>query len=358
MTSFAGILKRHKTSCARVRDRYRLRAGLVIGLLLCAACAPAAPDPTVTPPTAAPSVTPAPALPLRPTQTPRPVRPANTGTPRPTPTRWPLSLLLTPGEGPPPATLDPALIGRIQARDGSGGAVGAGYTLVGRSVQGRPLVARSFGSGERLLMLVGGMHGGWEANTVALVDELIAHFDAFPDDVLPGMRLVLVPAANPDGLLRGRTPEGRFNTNGVDLNRNWGCDWSAEAVWRDQPVDAGPYPLSEPETMALAETIRLLRPSAVVFYHSAAAAIYAGNCAGGRVSDALAAALAEATGYSHGAAFSAYAVSGTAANWADGLGIPALDVELETWTSSEFERNLRGVMALQRWLTGGSGEAP
>ena len=329
-----------------------LIAAFVVGLLLLnAACAPAAPDITVTP-TAAPSVTPAPALPVRPTQTPRPVRLASTSTPRPSPTRWPLSLLLTPGEGPPPATLDPALIGRIQARDGSDG-FAPGYTLVGRSVEGRPLVARSFGSGGRRLMLVGGMHGGWEANTVALVDELIAHFEAFPEDVLPGVRLVLVPAANPDGVLRGRTPEGRFNTNGVDLNRNWGCDWSAQAVWREQPVDAGPYPLSEPETMALAETIRLLRPSAVVFYHSAAAAIYAGDCDGGRVSDALAAVLGEATGYSHGAAFSAYAVSGTAANWADGLGIPAADVELETWTSSEFERNLRGVMALQRWLTGG-----
>ena len=297
-------------------------------------------------------MTPAPALPLRPTQTPRAIQPASSATPRPTPTRWPLNLL-TSGDGPPPGTLDPALIGRIQARDGSMTLDDAGYTLVGRSVEGRALVARSFGSGERLLMLVGGMHGGWEANTVALVDELSAHLTAHPEDVLPGVRLVLVPAVNPDGLLRGRTPEGRFNTNGVDLNRNWGCDWSDEAVWRDQPVDPGPFPLSEPETMALAETMRLLRPAAVVFYHSAAAGIYAGDCAGGRVSDELAAVLGEATGYSHGAAFSAYAVSGTAANWADGLGIPAADVELETWTSSEFERNLRGVMALQRWLTGG-----
>jgi murein tripeptide amidase MpaA len=161
-------------------------------------------------------------------------------------------------------TLDPALIGRIQARDG---ASAAGFSVVGHSVEGRPLVARSFGSGDRLLMLVGGIHGGWEANTVALVDALIAHFAANPDDVLPGVRLVLVPAANPDGVLRGRTPEGRFNTNGVDLNRNWGCDWSPQAVWRDQPVDPGPHPLSEPESQALAETIRLLRPSALLFYN-------------------------------------------------------------------------------------------
>src|SRR5690606_33536768 len=141
---------------------------------------------------------------------------------------------------------------------------------IGSSVEGRPLVARSFGSGSRVIMLVGGMHGGYEANTVALIDALIAHFEANPTDVLPGVRLLLIPAANPDGLPRGRTPEGRFNSNGVDLNRNWGCDWSDTAVWRDQPVNPGPFPLSEPETTALANSIRQWRPAAVVFYHSAA----------------------------------------------------------------------------------------
>jgi hypothetical protein len=70
----------------------------------------------------------------------------------------------------------------------------------------------------------------------------------------------------------------------------------------------------------------------------------------------MSAVLGEATGYHYGAAFSAYPVSGTASNWADGLGIASADVELVTWTDSEFERNLRGVMALQRWLTGTSDE--
>lgn len=318
------------------------------GLLLCvalafSACAPAAPVPT---PTAAPSPTPVPAQPLRPTQTPRPVLPQRTSTPRPTPTRWPLNLLDA-ADSPPRVTLDAALIGRISV---SGAAGNGAFQTIGQSVEGRPLLARSFGSGDRLLLLVGGIHGGWEANTVALIDELIDHFTAHPADVLPGVRLVLVPAANPDGVLRGRTPEGRFNSNGVDLNRNWGCDWQATAVWRDQPVHPGPFPLSEPETVTLADMIRTLRPAAVLFYHSAAGGIFAGDCATGGVSAAMSAVLGEATGYSYGAAFSAYDVNGTAANWVDGLGIPAADVELATWTSGEFERNLRGVMALQRWL--------
>src|SRR5690606_17003771 len=113
-------------------------------------------------------------------------------------------------------------------------------------VDGRAIIARQFGHGPRTLMLAGGIHGGWEGNTVTLVNELIAHFEANPQDVLPGVSLLLIPAANPDGLVRGRTEAGRFNAHTVDLNRNWGCGWSAEAQWRDQRVNPGPEPFSEP----------------------------------------------------------------------------------------------------------------
>jgi hypothetical protein len=45
-------------------------------------------------------------------------------------------------------------------------------------------------------------------------------------------------------------------------------------------------------------------------------------------------------------------VSGAESDWADGQGIPSADVELSSWTDSEFDRNLAGVMAIQRWLVG------
>jgi predicted deacylase len=225
---------------------------------------------------------------------------------------------------------------------------------LGYSVEGRALTARRFGEGERVLMLVGGMHGGWEANTVDLIEALSAHFEAHPEDIQPGLSLVLVAVANPDGLPHGRSEAGRFNANGVDLNRNWGCEWSAEAVWRSQRVNPGVTAFSEPESRALAESIRTLRPAAVLFYHSAANGVYAGECDGDMTADseALAAVLGEATGYRYGQPFSAYTVTGTAPNWVDGLGIPSVDVELRTWTDAEFEANLRGVLAVQRWLLG------
>jgi hypothetical protein len=224
--------------------------------------------------------------------------------------------------------------------------------VIGRSVEGRDILAYRFGTGERVLLLVGGIHTGYEANTVLLIQEMIEHFQRAPGDVLPGVSLILIPAANPDGLLRGREAAGRFNANGVDLNRNWACDWSPDARWREYEVDPGPRAFSEPETQALAVLIRQLQPAVVVFYHSAARGVFAGGCDGDHGSQALAAVLGAAANYPYGEEFTAYPVSGTEANWVDGQGIPSVDVELTTTQNSELVRNLNGVMAVQCWLVG------
>lgn len=222
----------------------------------------------------------------------------------------------------------------------------------GRTARGSDLIAWRLGTGPARLLLVGGIHAGFESNTVALVEALLRHFQANPGDVLPGMTLVLIPVLNADGYVLGRTLEGRFNARGVDLNRNWGCGWSSEAVFRNLPVNPGERAFSEPETTALAALINDLRPAGVLFYHSAANGVFAGACEGDGVSGALAAIIGDATGYPYGDSFADYVVTGTAANWVDGVGIPAADVELATAQGTEFERNLRGVMVLQCWALG------
>ena len=222
--------------------------------------------------------------------------------------------------------------------------------IFGQSVQGRDIRARRLGEGQQLIMLVGGIHGGAEVNTVTLVEALQDHFEDNPGQVLPDITLLFVPQLNPDGVALGRVAAGRFNANGVDLNRNWACNWQEEAFFRDQQVGAGSAPFSEPETLALGALINDLRPAVVLFYHSAADGVFAGDCGGGGVSAAMAEVLGQATGYPYGQSFSEYAVTGTAPGWVDSLGIPAADVELSTANDIEFERNLRGVMALQCWL--------
>lgn len=322
-------------------------------LIFMAACQPTsvlptlAPPPTVTRqslPTSRPTITPHPVTGSLPTSLPSPLPTVITASPVATiPPVQPV--VIQPASTiPPGATLTATpVLTRIPD---------ANAFSIGRSSEGREILAWRFGTGERILLIVGGVHAGFESNTVLLVNELITHFQSTPASVLPGMSLVLVPVLNPDGLARGRRSEGRFNANGVDLNRNWGCGWSAEAYWQTNRVDPGVRAFSEPETQSLANFVRQQPPASAIFFHSAASGVFAGRCEGQRVSEALAAVYGEASGYPYGEPFSAYPVTGTAASWMDGQGIPAVDLELSGTRDTEFVRNLRALMAVQCWLSG------
>jgi hypothetical protein len=222
----------------------------------------------------------------------------------------------------------------------------------GTSAEGRELRGLRIGTGARILMLVGAVHGGFETNTSALIEQLAAHFRDHPADLLPDVSLILIPSLNPDGVSRGRVLEGRFNANGVDLNRNWGCGWEPVAYFRDQVVGAGDAPFSEPETAALSALIQSVQPSAVLFYHAAADGVFAGDCGGDVGSAAMSEAYGRAAEYGYEDGFSRYPVTGTGPAWVNSIGIPSADVELASATDPEFDRNLRGVMAVQWWLVG------
>jgi hypothetical protein len=220
----------------------------------------------------------------------------------------------------------------------------------GKSAEGRDLLAYAFGRGQHILMLVGGVHTGFEANTVDLLQRLREHYQRVPADVQADVQIVLIPVLNPDGLQWGRQLRGRFNAREVDLNRNWGCDWSEDAVFRDMAVSAGTAPFSEPETQALASLIQEVQPSAVLFYHGAANGVFAGRCEG-NYSDDLARVYGDASGYPYGDAFNGYRITGSAPAWVNSLGIPSADVELATADGTEFMRNLRAINSVQVWLS-------
>ncbi len=330
--------------CVKMRGSSRrypaLGAGLIlISLLIMLTACTTAPAPTI-PPTPSPTITPAALATSRPTQTPRTIA-TWTATPAP-PT-------VTPSVTPVPAspvviTLAPSTTPTPDNR-----------LNIGQSTNGRQIVGYRYGDGDRVILLVGGIHGGWEANTVRLMDELRDHFTATPSDIAPGFSVLIIPTMNPDGLAAGADITGRFNGNGVDLNRNWSCGWQPEAVWREGPVDPGLRPFSELETQAMAAFIAQLQPEVALFYHSAADGIFAGDCplrVGGWRSGQMSAVYGDAAGYTYGRAFSAYPVTGTAPSWVDGLGIASADVELSSSSETQFERNLAGVLAVQCWLQG------
>ncbi len=234
----------------------------------------------------------------------------------------------------------------------------------GRSTQDIPLTVAQFGAGERVILLVGGIHGGYEWNTILLAYDMIDYFTANPKEIPDDVTLYIIPSANPDGqytvtFRTGRigredipvgtdTSWGRFNGNGVDLNRNWDCNWSPEAYWRDRVVSGGSAPFSEPETAALRDFILEIEPESVTFWHSAAGAIYASWCGEDVFTSSvtLAEIYAQASGYPVGGGFSAYPITGDAGNWLATQGIPTIAVEFYTHTDTDWSQNLAGVQAL------------
>lgn len=238
------------------------------------------------------------------------------------------------------------------------------HEVIGMSVEGRDIEAFTFGDGDTHLLFVGGIHGGYEWNSVLLAYEFIDLLDAAPDTLPEGLTVSVIPSLNPDGVHRivgkeGRfaasdipdgadQSQGRFNANGVDLNRNFDCKWQATSTWRSREVSAGTEPFSEPESQALRDFVSAERPDAVVFWHSQANAVYASECENGILPQTLAVmdAYAEAAGYKAVETFDSYAVTGDAEGWLASIGIPAITVELSTHETVEWEKNLAGVQAL------------
>lgn len=218
---------------------------------------------------------------------------------------------------------------------------------IGQSWEGRDIWAWQFGDGPTSIVLVGGIHGGAEANTTRLAELLVSHFYQNPAQVLPGIHLYIIPTANPDGLARGSSLAGRLNARQVDLNRNWGCEWADTAYFHKTPVSPGPRPFSEVETLTLRAFFLTVAPDAVLFYHSAANGVFMGQCGDlAPGTDWMGPLLDAATGY-RVRKFTAYEVSGDASNWLAERGVPSAVVELLSRDQPEFDRNLAGVMALQ-----------
>jgi protein MpaA len=277
-----------------------LAACCLIGLLV----ATPAPQPPRTP-TTRPTTTSTPP----PTSTPAP-QPTATATPPPTPTASP--------------TPEPIL---------------ARPTLIGRSSEERDIVAYALGSGPINVAIVGGMHGAAEANSAVLVWAVLHFYEHQPDAIPPSVTLLFLPVANPDGLVNGT----RELTNGVDPNRNWPTeDWSPSSFGPHGPLPGGGglAPLSEPETVTLANWIQSTQPGLVLSYHSAGGLVMGGAAALGLgLIDAY---LVGASDYAF-LEWSSYPVTGDFAQWCEDLGIPTVEVELRDHFDPDVSRNLAGI---------------
>jgi len=182
---------------------------------------------------------------------------------------------------------------------------------IGRSVLGLELWTIRLGAGSRSVYLTGAHHGCEWLTAALLVHFCQAYLEAVKSATSLGgvkigdhysqVSIWVTPLVNPDGVslarknLRaiparlhtdlikwnyGRTDfrTWKANIRGVDLNRQYRADWH-QAYQRGPKSPApkyfaGNFPESEPESRAVANFIRALKPELLVCYHSQGEVIY------------------------------------------------------------------------------------
>ncbi|MBI2013630.1 MAG: hypothetical protein HYS87_02280 [Candidatus Colwellbacteria bacterium] len=238
-------------------------------------------------------------------------------------------------------------------------------SVLGTSAGGNDILAYNYGAGDKNLLFIGGIHGGYSWNTALVAYELIDYLEANPGVLPANVKVTVIPVLNPDGLEKvfgttGRfsdsqapanqaaTVPGRFNANNVDLNRNFDCDWQAKAMWQTTPVSGGTSAFSEPEARALKNYIDANNPSAVVAWYSAVGGVFSSNCHNGILAETkeITNVYADASGYRAYEQWSFYETTGDAVNWMAKEGIPAISVLLTTHKDIEWDKNRAGVLAL------------
>jgi protein MpaA len=127
-------------------------------------------------------------------------------------------------------------------------------SLIGHSVDGRPIVSVRSGATDPALkvVVIGCIHGD-ETAGMRVARRLIAA------GAPAGVELWVVPTLNPDGV----AADTRGNAHGVDLNRNWPFDWTH--------LSGGEYPgtgpLSEPESRAARRFLSTVEPDLTIWFH-------------------------------------------------------------------------------------------
>lgn len=184
--------------------------------------------------------------------------------------------------------------------------------VIGKSVGGREITALQIGRAKSYVLYAAAFHGT-ERITAALLlryAEMLLKAQAAGaalcgfsvDRVLAKHGLILVPMVNPDGCdiaIHGATACGgqaaeihricggdfahySANLRGVDINHNFDAGW-AELHKKEQEAGifapsprryGGVKPMSEPETIALAELCRKMPISHAVAFHSQGEVIY------------------------------------------------------------------------------------
>jgi len=240
-----------------------------------------------------------------------------------------------------------------------------GQTIIGKSTEGRDIPVYQYGNGDTEILLIGGIHGGYAWNTSLLGFEIINYLKETPTIIPDNVKITIIPVLNPDGLSKvseisklsqlSKNPPaladtiiGRFNSNNVDLNRNFDCNWEKVALWQNKEVSGGDEVFSEIESQAIKNYIEREKPTAVIVYYSAAGGVFSSSCNNGILTETrtLTKTYATASGYPSYDEFTAYETTGDIVNWLAKKNIPAISVLLTDHNNTEWTKNKAGVESI------------
>lgn len=189
------------------------------------------------------------------------------------------------------------------------------FSSIGKSVLGKDLVSLRLGRGEKVVSYNASHHANEWITSLLLVKfvEMFCHAlvterrlgDYDPREVFDSASIYIVPMVDPDGvnLVTGQIPAGstlyenaeklntfglpfpegwKANIAGTDLNLNYPAGWEearrikyAQGFTSPAPRDfVGDYPLSAPESRAMAQFTKNLSPRLILAYHSQGEIIY------------------------------------------------------------------------------------
>jgi murein tripeptide amidase MpaA len=236
---------------------------------------------------------------------------------------------------------------------------------IGKSVEGRDIMAYHYGEGDKEIVFVAGVHGGYAWNAVLLAYQLSDYLKTNPGQIPDNVKVTVIPELNPDGVFKvtgisGRfTAEdvstissvlvsGRFNGNNVDINRNFDCGWKTTGVWQNKTVSGGSAAFSEPESAAIKNYVLENKPALVVAFDSASGEVFSSLCEDGVLPETqtVNTLYANASGYQSRKTFDYYELTGDMTDWMAKNNIPAISVLLSDHTNIEWAKNLAGIKAI------------
>ncbi|MCL2362482.1 MAG: M14 family metallocarboxypeptidase [Defluviitaleaceae bacterium] len=155
--------------------------------------------------------------------------------------------------------------------------------IIGNSRMGKPIYALTLGYGP-VSLLFNAAHHANEWITALILIKFAEDCAKENGSWLKQVTLHMVPMVNPDGVdiaIAGKT-DWKANTIGVDLNSNYPAGWElakahkfARGYTTPGPRDyVGPYPLSEPESLAMAAFTTHVNPALTISLHTQGEEIY------------------------------------------------------------------------------------